>query len=439
MSDRGLSPIDRAHRARLAGEDDEALRVGLSVLGASPGAIEAVFVLAEGLARDTARKELVGDVAAKLVEASIRRGDLPTAVAATDLAARCGRDPVPHRASIAKAFSKDSDRVADVSPSPPSLPAEPKIDRKLDKAKTKALRDRAEKALRDYLAREDDVDVDRKLPSLPLFGALEERALARLLACFVVRDFNAGESAIEQGAEGKEAFVVVRGLFDALRASDEGEVRLAALGPGAIFGEMALVSEAPRAASVRAIEPARTLVVSRDALERESRSEPAIARELGTFCHGRMVANLVRHSAILASVEPSERASLMARFSTRRFDQGARLVEQGTDSEGLFLIASGKVEVVSTDAEGDPIRIAELGPGEVVGEISLVLRRTATANVTATHPTVALCLTRDEFQLAIKDHPALLNELYELATRREDELRSVVAQEALDIEDVVLL
>jgi CRP-like cAMP-binding protein len=152
-----------------------------------------------------------------------------------------------------------------------------------------------------------------------------------------------------------------------------------------------------------------------------------------------MVANLIRHSSILASVEPSQRASLMARFSTRRFETGQRLVEQGTDSEGLFLIASGKVEVVSADAEGDSIRIAELGPGEVVGEISLVLRRPATANVTASHPTVALCLTREEFQLAIKDHPALLNELYELATRREDELRSVVAQEALDIEDVVLL
>jgi cAMP-dependent protein kinase regulator len=437
MSDRP-SPIDRAFRARLAGEDDEALRVALAVVAANPGSIEGVLVVAEALAADPARRALAGEAAVSLARAFLARGDLPGSVVAMLIAEKCGVDPKPIRNEIAAAFSKDSDRIADVSPAPPSLPAELAADRKLEKAKTKALRERGEKALRAYLETADVLE-DRKLPALPLFSALQERALARLLACFTMRDFAEGARAIEQGAEGKEAFVVVRGLFEAIRASDDGDVRLAMLGPGAIFGEMALVSEAPRAASVRAVEPARALVVSRDALERESAIEPAIASELGTFCHGRMVANLVRHSSILASVEPAERASLMSRFSTRRFETGQRLVEQGTDSEGLFLIASGKVDVVSTDAEGDPIRIADLGPGEVVGEISLVLRRPATANVTASHPTVALCLSREEFQLAIKDHPALLNELYELATRREDELRSVVAQEALDIEDVVLL
>ncbi|HJK89462.1 MAG TPA: cyclic nucleotide-binding domain-containing protein [Polyangiaceae bacterium LLY-WYZ-15_(1-7)] len=97
------------------------------------------------------------------------------------------------------------------------------------------------------------------------------------------------------------------------------------------------------------------------------------------------------------------------------------------------------VEVVGKDADGDELRIAELGPGDVVGEISLVLRRPANATVRALHRTVALELTREEFQKAIKEHPTLLGELYEMATQREEETRTVVAQEALDVEDVVLL
>jgi CRP-like cAMP-binding protein len=214
---------------------------------------------------------------------------------------------------------------------------------------------------------------------------------------------------------------------------------LAALGPGSIFGEMALVSDAPRAASVEAVEPALLLAVSRAELEMLAAEQPAIGEQLGRFCRSRMIANLIRHSAILGSVEPAQRTTLIERFRTRSFESGQALVRQGQETSGLFLIASGRVEVQGQDAEGDQVKLAELGPGDVVGEISLVLRRPATADVTAVHPTIALQLPREEFQQAIREYPGLLNELYETATKREEETRSVVAQEALDVEDVVLV
>ena len=55
------------------------------------------------------------------------------------------------------------------------------------------------------------------------------------------------------------------------------------------------------------------------------------------------------------------------------------------------------------------------------------------------HTTVALELTRDAFHAAIREHPGLLQQLYEVATSREEETRSVVAREALDVSDNVLL
>ena len=152
-----------------------------------------------------------------------------------------------------------------------------------------------------------------------------------------------------------------------------------------------------------------------------------------------MMANLLRHGAILAAVAPQHRDELVARFQSRDFAPGDVLVTQGEEPDGLYLIASGRVRVTGTDADGDRILLAELGPGDVVGEIGLVLRRPATATVTASHPTIALHLARAKFQEAIREHPTLLSELYELATKREEETRSVVAQEALDADDVVLV
>ena len=305
----------------------------------------------------------------------------------------------------------------------------------------KALSDRASTALAE-LTRADDPVAHGKVPALPLFSQLAPRALEALLAALSVRDLDTHGVAIEQGSEGREAFVVVRGSLRAERTGASGEepTLLAVLGPGAIFGEMALVSSAPRAASVIAQEPTTLLVVARDALEEMAGKEPAIGRELGSYCRSRMLANLVRTSALLRAIPAAERESVMSLFEAKTFDEGQVLFEQGGEPDGLYLVASGGVRVATHDPSGgDDIVVADLGPGDVVGEISIVLRKPATATVTATFPTVALELSRDRFHDAIRMHPAVLTELYGLATARADELRSVVAQETLDVEDVVLL
>jgi cAMP-dependent protein kinase regulator len=254
-----------------------------------------------------------------------------------------------------------------------------------------------------------------------------------------VREANAGEKIVDQGEEGTAAFTVGRGILKAVRKDGGGETILAMLGPGAIFGEMALVSQAPRAASVYAEEPCELLVVSKEKLEEMAGEEPAIADELVTFCRGRMVSNLIRHSAFLSVISPNKRQELIKRFQMRAFDVGEAIVKQGQNRAGLFLVASGYVEVSSKDSEGDKVVIAQLGPGEVVGEISLILRRPATADVTAIVPTIAMELAQEGFQEIIREYPTLLNELYELATKREEETRSVIGQKAVDVEDVVLL
>jgi cAMP-dependent protein kinase regulator len=202
---------------------------------------------------------------------------------------------------------------------------------------------------------------------------------------------------------------------------------------------MALVSRAPRAASVVTIDPAQVLMATRAQLELLAQSDPTIGRELGLFCQRRMLTNLLRHSPILSAVDPAQRPRLMARFTARSFAAGEPLLSQGDDGGRLFLIASGLVEVRRTDAEGDAVVVVQLGPGEVVGEISFVLRQPATADVVAVHHTVALELQWSEFHEAIHEYPGLLQQLYTIATEREAETHSVVAQETMDISDAVLL
>ncbi len=426
--DKERSALDVAWASWVEGRKDEAIRGATAILSVDATQLGAALFLSYALAGSSPNAQ---KAAVRLVDAFVRRGDLPRALAAALLAGRAGTDPKPLYAEIAKAFARNSPRIADVAPAPPPLP--PK------KIPKKAYAESPERALERFVAHTDAAPADASVPLLPLFGALEAHALEQLLSVFELRELGADEPAIEEGAEGRDAFVVVRGRLRAERKRDGGTAILAVLGPGALFGEMALVSDAPRAASVVAEEPSLVLAASRDALEELAARAPAIGIELGDFCRARMVQNLVRHSPVLSPLPRDQRRSLMERFLTRNFASGDRLVTMGEETQGLFLIASGSVRVIGRDADGQKLEIATLGPGDVVGEISLVLRRPAMADVVATHPTLAMELSRNRFHETIKAHPALLSELYELATKREEELRSVVAQSALDVEEVILV
>jgi cAMP-dependent protein kinase regulator len=432
---RSTTLLDEAWALALAGKRDESLLRCIALLEADSLQLGAA-ALATELLIAAERTSVGAEVAVRLVDAFIRRSDLPAATAAAVLAKRAGAQAAPLYRNIARAFGKGSPRLADVPPAPPPLPIAPEPSAALAELSEHALLDRAESALRKFLATDDPLPPDGKVSQLPLFAALAPESLEHLLAAFSLRALPENAPAIREGEEGREAFVVVRG---ALRVERGPENVLAMLGPGSIFGEMALVSEAPRAASVVALEPVQLLVVTRDELETLAQSDRTVAAELAAFCRARMVANVVRHGAIFGAIPPAQRDQLLARFETRAFAPGEVMIEGGQESAGLFLIASGRVRVTGVDADGDKIVIAELGPGDVVGEISLVLRRPAMATVTVLDPTVALHLPRERFQEAIRAHPTLLHELYDIATRREEEIRSVVAQQALDAEGVVLL
>jgi cAMP-dependent protein kinase regulator len=263
-------------------------------------------------------------------------------------------------------------------------------------------------------------------------------ALRDLIAAFEVSVVKSGEQVIRQGAAGAEAFVLARGELEVVREHPGADsVLLARLGSGALFGEMALLSRAPRAASVVVARPSIVLAIRADALDQVAARSPEVGKTVAAYCQKRMVANLVRTSPLLGPLSAGERQALIERFSARTFETGERLIVQGKQADGLYVVASGEVSVVRQDGEDD-IVVAQLGVGEVVGEVSLVFRRASNASVVADHPTVALHLPSSRFMEIVREHPTLLAQLYELAVVRDEETSSIAAEEAADVDDLII-
>jgi CRP-like cAMP-binding protein len=441
------SPLDRALTLLLAGEHEASLRWAAALLDNPAVAAAAGFVVARSLAELGSSESALAALELCIHDA-LRSGNLPMAVAACCELRSQGHSADARLDEIAECFSKDSERLQQGA-RPPSLPGqksefEPLSAELAGEALLTEVAARLEQQTERAAAQKAQASGQLKVSPFTLFSALGVSGLRAMIGVFDMQIVPEGALIIEEDTVGAEAYVVARGQVEVQRARADGEdhepgtIRLARLGSGALFGEMALLSRSPRAASVIACRPSIILVATKESLDAVAAHEPEVGSEFADHCRRRMLENLVRTSSILSAVDPGERPSLVDAFVTRTFERGDKLIEQDQESDGLFLVASGEVAVLHKDGD-ESTMIARLGPGEVVGEVALVLRRPATADVIAEHPTVALHLPRDRFHDLIKKHPAVLAELYELAVKREEETSSIVAQEATDIDEFVLV
>jgi len=109
---------------------------------------------------------------------------------------------------------------------------------------------------------------EEKLARIPLFDGLSRDALALVAAVAIEETVQRGTRIFQYGEVGDKLYVIVDGKVRISReVSGMGEEALAVLGPGEVFGEMALLDETPRSADATAHETARVLVISKEAFD----------------------------------------------------------------------------------------------------------------------------------------------------------------------------
>lgn len=103
------------------------------------------------------------------------------------------------------------------------------------------------------------------LATIPFFGGLDPVALERVASGMRSRRFRRGEVIFHVGDPGDALFVIVSGDVKISLPSETGdEAILATIGPGGVFGELALLDGAPRSASATALSVTETVVLPRD-------------------------------------------------------------------------------------------------------------------------------------------------------------------------------
>ena len=114
------------------------------------------------------------------------------------------------------------------------------------------------------------------LASIPLFASLTESELAEVAPWFEARDAVPGERLIGEGTTGERFFVIADGEVSVTGLGH----RIASLGPGEFFGEMALLGYRQHLATVTATTPVHVLVIGSDDFDRLRADFPQVAAEI---------------------------------------------------------------------------------------------------------------------------------------------------------------
>ena len=120
------------------------------------------------------------------------------------------------------------------------------------------------------------------LTRVPLFRELDPDGLQRVVAATRPVSFDDGTDIVAIGDPGHALYIVTSGEVQVLYPARSGEFELARLGAGECFGEMALLNDKPRSATVRAVGPVEALLLDKADFDRVLMETPRLAVRLLT-------------------------------------------------------------------------------------------------------------------------------------------------------------
>lgn len=124
--------------------------------------------------------------------------------------------------------------------------------------------------------------------------------------------------------------------------------------------------------------------------------------------------------------------ALAARGVKRTFPRNAVLINEGEQSEHMYVILSGQVKVYCSDDTGREITLNFMGPGEFFGELSVIGNTPRSASVMTTQPSALSFVSREAFRSYLADHPEIAYKFLRLLAVRVRELTDLVKNLALN-------
>ena len=249
----------------------------------------------------------------------------------------------------------------------------------------------------------------KALSETPLFAGLPAASLEALVEHLSLVTLEANETLFHEGDPGDALYVIAEGEVS-VQAEGPPRVEMARLGAGAFIGEVALMTDQPRSATVVATTQAELIRIDRTTLANVLAEHGDVLRAVLRFVRDRLVDRWMRTSPLFRPFADRERHELAGRFQFLEIDAGTRMLTAGVRPDGLYIVLAGQFDVAR-----DGAAVATLGPGDLIGENALLAGGAFKSDVVARGKSLALCLPASVFREVIMTHPHVLEYVGEQA------------------------
>jgi CRP-like cAMP-binding protein len=261
--------------------------------------------------------------------------------------------------------------------------------------------------------------------SVPLlFADLSEEEFQQVLARIKSYQVDKESLICKEGEQGDSMYVISQGKVGIYKYTikEKKEVLLNILEAGDFFGEFSFFSHQRRSASVRALTDVILLEMTQEDFDEIKRVYPNISEVLLTLYKGRVVDTILALSPPFNALSPHDRKRLVERFSHQVVDPHVTVIQEGTLPAFLYLIKSGRAEVI-IDKGGKEVIVGHLAAGDIFGEISLLLGRNHTASVRTVTRTELLMASKNDVEEILGVYPQIGETLKKYGRERLEEVR----------------
>jgi len=253
-----------------------------------------------------------------------------------------------------------------------------------------------------------------------LLNRLDEDQLTNVLDAMEERQVTADEVVIKQGDDGDNFYVIDSGNFDIYIDSDNGPQKVGSYDGSGFFGELALMYNMPRAATIKSSADGilwsldrktfRQIIIKANANKRKQFEE------------------FLKGLAVLENIEDHERSKIADVIESKKFQSGDIIIRQGDviDSASFVYFLMNGTCSISVNVNGTDKVVKEIAAGACFGEVALIKKEPRNATVTASSNVVAGVLDVNAFE-------RLLGPCKNIMARNIDKYAEELAQ--LSVED----
>ena len=272
----------------------------------------------------------------------------------------------------------------------------------------------------------DQYLIEQRLRALPYLSGLEKEELLAIAQQLVPVEKAKDEFVVEGGQAPEALFIIESGQVHLHSSEEDGD--FAELGEGESFGELALLTGKPHTRSVQAATDLFLWSLDTTKFNALAEEHPGIRLALSETIREPLLARDQKRAVerlatmpLFTGLPKDVLQAIGGRLLLRHVPAGALVFAEGAPGDALYIIDSGRIEIVSDSRSGSFV-LARLGPDEFFGEMALLSGRPRSSAARTAEHTNLWVLYRSDFDDLVNRYPTISLAMSKVLSQRLEEM-----------------